>query len=458
MEIKKGKILVIDDNKSVLDSLKMFLEDHFEQISTISNPNQIHHLIKSASFDIILLDMNFAAGRNTGNEGFFWLNEIISSDPQVVVIMITAYSEVELAVRAIKEGAFDFIPKPWENHKLLATMKSALKYRQSKMEIKKLKQSQKHLSESISREFTLVKGPSEKMKTVYSTIGKVAATDANVLITGENGTGKELFAREIHRLSELRDEIFMPVDLGSLSDSLIESELFGHVKGAFTDAKEERIGKLEAASGGTLFLDEIGNLTLSSQSKLLSVLQNRTISPLGSNKMIPINIRLICATNMDLQQLIAKDLFRQDLLYRINTIHIAIPSLRERKEDIPALIQYFLKHYKAKYKKPGLHIPNHEMKGLKHYSWPGNIRELQHSVEKAVILSDSEILHASRFIPENIMHATSAHEPVVKTIDEAEKQAIILAIKHCSGNLTHASEMLQIGRQTLYNKIKKYQI
>ncbi len=458
MDDRQGNILIIDDSKSVLESLKIFLDDHFENVTTIGNPNQIPGLIRNADYDVILLDMNFGTGRNTGNEGFFWLKEILHLDPAAVVILITAYSDVELAVRAIKEGAVDFVAKPWENNKLLATLRSAYHLRRSKLEIKKLRQSQRHLIESITRDFIMVKGSSASMKKILDTVDKVALTDANVLVTGENGTGKELIAREIHYKSNRRNEIFMRVDLGSLAESLIESELFGHVKGAFTDAKEDRTGKLEAASGGTLFLDEIGNLSLSSQSKILSILQHRTVTPLGSNKNIPVDIRLISATNRGLPTMIEEGLFREDLYYRINTIHIEIPPLRERKEDIPELAGHFFRYFKDKYNKPGLRISGQTMKQLADYGWPGNVRELQHSVEKAVILASSEVLVPADFIPEKTESFTTMDPGNPLTLENVEKQAIIHAIRHSRGNLSQAAKILQIGRQTLYNKMKKYNI
>jgi DNA-binding NtrC family response regulator len=359
-------------------------------------------------------------------------------------------------VRAIKDGAIDFITKPWENQKLLATVRSAYQLRRSRLEIKRLRQNQKQLVESINRDFSIVKGASKAMQKVFETVEKVAGTDANILVTGENGTGKELIAREIHNKSYRKNEIFMRVDLGSLAEGLIESELFGHAKGAFTDAKEDRTGKLEAASGGTLFLDEIGNLSHASQSKLLTILQNRTVTPLGSNRNIAIDIRLISATNKDLIRMISEQAFRDDLYYRINTIHIEIPPLRNRKEDIPDMVIHFLRHYGDKYHKAGLRISGRTMKRLTEYSWPGNVRELQHAVEKAVILASSDLLMPDDFIPEKTIPIDTGGGNQILTLEKAEKQAISRTLQHCRGNLSKAAKMLKIGRQTLYNKMKKH--
>lgn len=456
MEFREGKILIVDDNKSVLDSLKLFLEDYFGVIMTVSNPNRIPQLIMQENFDVILLDMNFSAGKMTGNEGFYWLKEILGIDPQAVVVHITAYGDIEMAVRAIKEGATDFILKPWDNYKLLATLQSACTLRKSRMEVKKLKQNQKHLSESLGNDFNLVKGPSKNMEKIYQSIPKIAISEACVLITGENGTGKEIIAREIHKQSKRQDEIFMRVDLGSLNENLFESELFGHVKGAFTDAREDRIGKIESASGGTIFLDEIGNLSMSMQSKLLSVLQNKEICPLGSNRSTLIDVRFVCATNKDLEKLIRTNAFREDLFYRINTVQLNIPSLRERTEDIPVFLRFFLDYFKAKYSKPLIRINDKAFKVLQEYSWPGNIRELQHAVEKAVILSSGNILEASDFIFERRNFDPANGQRAFNTLEEAERHTILSVLQKNKGNLSKTAKELKIGRQTLYNKLKKY--
>jgi len=448
----------VDDNKSALASLKLLLEDYYSEIITINDPNRIPNLFSRESFDVVLLDMNFSAGVITGNEGFYWLKEILRLDPIAVVVHITAYGDIELAVRAIKEGAADFVVKPWDNFKLLATLQSAYNLRKSKVEVKKLRQNQRNLSESHGNDFNLVRGPSKIMVSLYQAIPKIAQSDASVLITGENGTGKEVIAREIHKQSNRKDEIFMRVDLGSLNESLFESELFGHVKGAFTDAKEDRIGKIESASGGSLFLDEIGNLSLAMQSKLLTVLQNREICPLGSNRNILIDVRFIFATNKDLEKMILDKSFREDLFYRINTVQLAIPPLRDRVDDIPVFVRFFLDYYKAKYSKPLIQIHKNAMHALQDYPWPGNIRELQHAVEKAVILGNSEFLQAADFFV-NMRHLNpEGGNKTFSTLEEAERQTIISILERNKGNLSKTARELKIGRQTLYNKLKKYTI
>jgi DNA-binding NtrC family response regulator len=458
METREGKILIVDDNRQVLNALELFLEDHFGVIVKVSNPNLIPQLIVQEGFDVVLLDMNFAAGKMTGNEGFYWLKEILRLDPMAVVVHITAYGDVEMAVRAIKEGAADFVLKPWDNHKLLATLQSAYNLRKSRMEVKKLRRNQINLAESMVNGFGLIKGPSKSMEKIYLDIPKIAQTDAGVLIIGENGTGKEVIAREIHRQSARRNEIFMRIDLGSLSESLFESELFGHVKGAFTDAREDRTGKIESASGGTLFLDEIGNLSPPMQSKLLSVLQNKEICPLGSNRSIPVDVRFVYATNKDLEQMIRNQLFREDLYYRINTVQIAIPPLRERIEDIPVFLRSFLDTYKGRYSKPKIRLHDDVIKALQEYPWPGNIRELQHAVEKAVILAHSDVLQVADFIVEKRNAGTASALASFGTLEEAEKHTIISALERNRGNLSKTAKELKIGRQTLYNKLKKYSI
>ncbi|MFC2118445.1 sigma-54-dependent transcriptional regulator [Bacteroidota bacterium] len=456
-EKKKGKILIVDDNIGVLNSLKFALKYIFEEVITIKNPNQIPHLINSESFDIIILDMNFTAGVNSGNEGIFWLKEILKADTNAVVIMITAYGDVDIAVKAIKNGATDFIQKPFEKDKLITTLQSALKLSQSIKEVSKLKIKQKILSEDISRNYKLFIGSSENMRNVISTINKVAKTDANILILGENGTGKELVAREIHKQSKRSNEVFVSVDMASVSESLFESELFGHIKGAFTDAKENRIGRFEAASGGSLFLDEIANLTMSLQSKILSVLQNLEITPVGSSKPIPIDIRLISATNKDIEQMVKNDMFREDLLYRINTIIINIPPLRERGEDIILLAQHFLEIYSRKYEKPLLKFNGKAIHQLMKYSWPGNVRELQHTIEKTVIMCESNIIGPADFqLSEN--KKTEIQTSVNLNLEEVEKNTISVALEKNFGNIARTSRELGITRITLYKKIKKYDL
>jgi len=449
----KGKILVVDDNKSVLSALELLLFPAFGEIRTVSTPNRIQGMLESEDFDLILLDMNFSAGVNNGNEGLYWLKKIHAFDQELPVVMITAYGDVELAVKALKEGAIDFVLKPWDNQKLLATLNSAYQLRQSRLEVHILRQKEKALKKEFNREPILMIGVSHVMMQMQNVISKVAKTEANVLITGENGTGKELVAREIHRLSGRCEEVMVNVDMGAVSETLFESELFGHVKGAFTDAREDRVGKMETAHRGTLFLDEIGNLSLSLQAKMLAVLQNRWITRLGSNKLIDVDIRLICATNRDLSKMVDEGSFREDLLYRVNTIHIEVPPLRDRGKDILLLCEFFLKKYADKYVKNNLRINSQAQDKLLNYRWPGNVRELQHTIEKAVILSDGNVLKPENFFLKPTVTATIDNG---LTIEEMEKRMIIGVLQKTNGNMSLASQQLGFSRQTLYNKIKKY--
>jgi two-component system response regulator HydG len=457
MAKRSGNILIVDDNEEILVALRLFLSNHFAQITTEKNPVQIPALVQKTSFDVILLDMNFKAGINTGNEGIFWMREILKNDPDAVIIFMTAFADIELAVRAIREGATDFIEKPWEEDKLLARITAALQLRQSKLEINRLKSKQKHLSERIDREYPLCIGSSAAMQQVFSTIAKVAKTDANILILGENGTGKELVAREIHRQSKRASEVFVNVDLGAITESIFESELFGYVKGAFTDARQDRAGRFEIASGGTLFLDEIGNLPLHLQSKLLAVLQNREVIRLGSNKPILIDIRLISATNKPIFEMAEKDTFREDLLYRINTIQIELPSLRERIDDIPELVDSFLKEYTGKYAKNCNCVSTAAIAKLKRHKWQGNVRELQHTVEKAVILCESNTLDVDDFFFHSMKNSPDEY-PDDLSIAANEKRLIRKAMGLFQGNITKTCIALGITRKTLYNKIKKYDL
>ena len=455
MKRANSKILIVDDNEEILVALRLFLMDHFDLVTTEKNPIQIPHHIQKESYDVILLDMNFKAGVHIGNEGIFWMKEILNYDPSAVIVFMTAYADIELAVKAIKMGAVDFIEKPWEDEKLLATLLAALQLRRSKLEINSLKNKQRHLSERLNKEYEFITGGSGVMKKIMSTIAKVARTDANILILGENGTGKELVAREIHRQSERINEVFVTVDMAAITETLFESELFGHTKGAFTDAKEDRAGRFEIASGGTLFLDEIGNLTLPMQAKILTALQNREVIRLGSNKTIPIDIRLICATNKDISEMVAEGSFREDLLYRINTIQIPLPPLRERPEDVPDLVTHFLQKYGAKYKKLQVQISPAALQKLQKYNWPGNIRELEHTIEKAIILCDHEQLKETDFF---LQAAPNMKDMLTSSlnIEDNEKVLIQKAIRKNEGNLTRAAQELGITRKTLYNKLEKY--
>ncbi|TXN37782.1 sigma-54-dependent Fis family transcriptional regulator [Flagellimonas hymeniacidonis] len=448
-----ANILVIDDNKSVLSALEILLQFEYESVQTLFNPNQISSFPNMEKIDIVLLDMNFSAGVNTGNEGLFWLNEIKKKSPNTSVIMMTAYGAVDLAVTALKQGASDFVLKPWNNERLLTTVKSAYELRKSKIEIHKLKRKESNLKQVINDDKNFIIGNSKALMSVLNLVRKVAKTDVNVLITGENGTGKELIARELHRLSSRKDEVFIGVDMGSIAENLFESELFGHLKGSFTDAKEDRAGKFEAAHQGTLFLDEMGNLSLQMQAKLLSAIQNKSVVRVGSNKLINVDIRLVCATNCNLEQMVADGLFREDLLYRINTIHIEVPPLRQRDGDILILADFYLKRFANKYDRPGLRINQLAQEKLIEYSWPGNIRELQHTMERAVILSEGNVLKPTDFLLHSKPLQSFENGPA--TLDEMELQMISKALDQHDGNYSAASEQLGISRQTLYNKLKK---
>jgi DNA-binding NtrC family response regulator len=455
MIMQNGRILVVDDNKNALSALKMLLQLDFELVVALANPNLIPAALEKEDYDIVLLDMNFSAGINTGNEGLYWLGEIKRRSPTTEVVMITAYGDVELAVKALKNGAADFILKPWENEKLLATLLATLKLRRSIVQVEELKQREQTIKKELNQEQRQMVGTSPGIISMMQTIAKVAKTDANVLITGENGTGKELVAYEIHRRSERNNELLVSVDMGAIPETLFESELFGHKKGAFTDAHEDRIGKFQLAHRGTLFLDEIGNLPHALQSKLLTALQSRTIIPVGSNQTVPVDIRLICATNCDLEQLVAQHRFREDLLYRINTIWIEVPPLRERGGDIESLASYFLACFERKYRKPPLKISPKALHKLSEYPWPGNVRELQHTIEKAVILSDAGTLTPDDFVFKSAGKATGTN---LLTLDEMEKHMIEAALDKHNGKHTAVASQLGISRQTLYNKIKKYDL
>ena len=455
MALNNGTILIIDDNQGILDSLEFSLQHEFEKIITTNTPTNIPKLMVENSIDVYLLDMNFTPGVNDGREGMMWLKLILESDPEAVVIPITAYGDIELAVKAVKQGATDFIVKPWDTEKLIATLKSAYKLRLSKLEVKSLKQKQKQLSTDIEKHHDSLIFSSEVMCKVIATVEKVAKTDVNILITGENGTGKELIAHEIHKRSNRANEVMIGVDMASLSETLFESELFGHVKGAFTDAKEDRPGRFETASGGTLFLDEIGNLSFSLQAKLLAALQNRVVFRIGSNKAIPVDIRLICATNKDLTAMIEQNLFREDLLYRINTIHIEVPPLRARGEDIILLAETFLKKFARKYDKPFLRITSKAYDKLMEYYWPGNVRELLHTIEKVVILSEGDSLKPEDFLFDLNSKAERERAASLK-LEDVEKETIKKSLQKFQGNLSQAARELGITRSTLYSKIEKY--
>ena len=452
----KGSVLIVDDSREVLKSLVKTVSNEFENVSTLTNPNLIIETLIRTEPDIVMLDMNFRSGVHNGNEGFYWMKEIFKHDSNISVVIVTDSADIETAVRAIREGAVDYIVKPWVDSKLIATLNIAMQLRISRLEASSLKQDNLQLKKEINRGGErIILGASPTMINVMNIVRKVAPTYANVLITGENGTGKELVAREIHNMSERSGELMVSVDMGSITETLFESELFGHVKGAFTDARDDRKGKFESANKGTLFLDEIGNLSLQAQAKLLSVLQNRYVVRVGSNKQIPVNIRLVCATNCDLNEMVRNGKFREDLLYRINTILIEVPPLRDRVDDIPVLANYFLRINSERYGKEGLKITTHALEKLANYDWPGNVRELQHAIEKAVIMCDSPVLKPSDFVfsssPRNIIHAEF-------TIEEMEKKMITDSLQKYSDNMSVVAAKLGITRQTLYNKLKKYEL
>ncbi len=454
-----GRILVIDDDEDVLLAARLFLKHHASLVQTERDPNQLPTLLAQGTFDIILLDMNFTRDVSSGREGFFWLDRISHIDPSIIVILITAYGDVEMAVNAMKAGATDFVVKPWQNEKLLGTLSAAMMIRNSRREAEHLRLQQQQLTTDIDKGFQGFVGRSGVMQEVFMTIRKVAGTEANVLILGENGTGKELVARELHRQSARADGVFISVDMGALSESLFESELFGHVKGAFTDAREDRAGRFEIASGGTLFLDEIGTLPLALQAKLLTVLQNREIVRVGSNRTLPVDIRLICATNSPVRELVSKRSFREDLLYRINTVEIHLPSLRERKEDISLLVGHFLSLYAQKYQRGGLRISPQTLRKLEQYSWPGNVRELQHAVERAVIMSDGDSLKPTDFFLSSASLRTGDGVMLEGLkLDEVEKTVIRKAIAKHDGNISKAAKELGLTRTALYRRLDKYGI
>jgi two-component system, NtrC family, response regulator HydG len=447
-------ILVIDDDPDILTTARVVLRQKFQTVITESNPEKIKSLLAQSRYDVILLDMNYKAGVTSGNEGLFWLKKIIADHKDQQVIMMTAYGDISIAVEAMKYGAADFIVKPWQNEKLEATVIAAFNHSQAKKEIGQLKKQQSHYTRALNSpdsEFICHSGP---MRELWKTIEKIAPTDANILLLGENGTGKELIARQIHFLSLRKDQPFIKVDLGSLSQSLFESELFGHKKGSFTDAREERIGRFEIANNGTLFLDEIGNLPAPLQSKLLSVLQNREITPLGSNVSLPVNIRLISATNVDIHEAVQDDMFREDLLYRINTVELIIPPLRERKEDIQPLAEHFMHLYASKYRKEKITLEDEGLVALKNYEWPGNVRELQHAIERAIIMSDGNKLRRGDFLLTPRKDLKNKKE--VMNLEEMERKAIESAIQRYGGNMSKVAKELGLGRTTLYRKISKY--
>ena len=448
---KEGTLLVVDDNRSILAALQLLMGNYFARVLTLPTPNRLATLLREEPIDVVLLDMNFTAGINTGNEGIYWLREIHRTRPDVKVVLFTAYADIDLAVRAMRDGAVDFVVKPWDNERLVAALRNAYNLARSQREVKQLKE----IKRELKQEEPMFWGGSPAMARIREIVEKVAATDANILITGENGTGKEMLAREIHNRSARRRELMVPVDMGAVPETLFESELFGHVKGAFTDARTDRAGKFEVADRGTLFLDEIGHLPPRLQSKLLTAIQSGRIVRLGSNTPVKVDIRLISATNRDLFGMVADGEFREDLLYRINTIHIDLPPLRQRREDILPLAEKFLGRYDAKYNKPIEGFDEAAVREMHDYPWAGNIRELQHTVEKAVILCDGRTIAPATLLLRPAPAETSP-KTGFSTLEEMERAMIAEAVTRCGGNLTEVARQLGITRQTLYNKIKRY--
>ncbi|QZO12915.1 sigma-54-dependent transcriptional regulator [Pseudoalteromonas piscicida] len=468
---QEGTILIVDDNSDILIAAKLLLKKHYQTIITTDNPFDIEAQIASQQIDVILLDMNFSQDAISGKEGFYWLKKIVEQDPSIVVLLMTAYGDIQLAVDAIKAGAADFIAKPWQNDQLLGAVAAAFAHAKDKQQVGKLTRQTQGLNQALnqssgSHQFAFL-GQSPAMQKVFSTIERAALTDANILITGESGTGKELAAHAIHQASMRRDNTFISLDMGAISESLFESELFGHKKGAFTDAKSDKVGRFELAHKGSLFLDELGNLPMSQQATLLAALQNRQVTPVGGNKPISVDIRLICATNDNLQQAVDEGRFRQDLLYRINTIEIRLPPLRERVDDIPLLVNYYLEHFCHKYKRQ-LEVNSSDMQCLQAYQWPGNVRELAHAIERAVILSESEFLDISTVIGTTPTTAQASMEDTSDTnaltfegtfnLEEIEQRTVRAALKHYQGNVSNAAKALGLTRGAMYRRLEKYDL
>ena len=453
-----GSVLIVDDDAAILTAFELLLKPHLRSVETERDPRNIEKKLKSKSYDVIFLDMNFAKGVTTGEEGFRWLNRILTVDPGAVVILITAYGDIETAVRAIKLGATDFVVKPWQNEKILATLSSGLKLRESQVKLAALRTREKLLSADLDQPFHDIVGKSASMARIFETIRKVAGTEANILILGENGTGKELVARAIHRFSNRAENPFIVVDMGAISETLFESELFGHEKGSFTGAANDRTGRFEIASGGTLFLDEIANLSLSLQGKLLAVVERREVMRVGSDRPRPIDIRMISATNVPIHEMVAQNKFRTDLLYRINTVEISLPPLRDRQEDIPLLVEHFARIYGRKYQKPDISVSHKAMRALSEYHWPGNVRELQHVIERAVILGDSNSLQPEEILSKPSITTNGDGVDSDRSLDEVEKRHIELIIKKHDGNVSAAAKELGLTRTALYRRIRKHGI
>jgi two-component system response regulator HydG len=451
-----ARILVVDDNEDILQAARLLLKRHFTEIQTLSDPAKLVAQMRHGGFDVLLLDMNFRAGADDGAEGLARLAEVLAIDPQAVVVLVTAHSDVDLAVEAMKKGAADFVTKPWENERLVATLMAALNLRRSRMESRELRQRNLGLAAATHLESGMI-GTAPAMLRLFGAIRRTAPTDANVLILGENGTGKELAAREMHRLSARSNEVFLRVDMGTLSPQLFESELFGHRRGAFTDAKADRTGFLRAATGGTLFLDEIGNVALHLQGKLLTALERREVIPVGAETAEPIDVRLICATNLSRERLSDENLFRQDLLYRINTVEVTLPPLRERKEDIPLLLQHYAGIYSQKYNLAPKRLSATLIEKLSDRAWPGNVRALRHAVERAVILSEGDLLGPADF-PLAETEALKEMPADVSRLDAVEKAVVVRALERHKNNVSRAAEALGLTRASLYRRMEKYDL
>jgi DNA-binding NtrC family response regulator len=447
--MKNASILIVDDDPDVLTAVRLLLKTEVKEVITEKNPEQIKHHLSQKPFDLVMLDMNFASPVHTGNEGLYWLRKIQEFRPGMPVIMITAYGAIDLAVTSLKEGASDFVIKPWHNEKLLASIREALQSRKEKV-----------AKAPVTVAGSMLLGNSPEMQQVFTKLQKVAPTDANILVLGENGTGKDLIAKALHENSLRASKPFVKVDMGSLTESLFESELFGHKRGAFTDAREDRVGLFESANGGTLFLDEIGNITLQQQAKLLSVLQNRQVVRLGTNSPIPIDIRLICATNVPLSELANENKFRKDLIYRINTVELQLPPMRRRKSDIPLLAGHFVKQYASKYMKPSLNLGHDAISKLNDYHFPGNVRELQYIIERAVIMCDGEEVKATDlfFSPIETALPEKTEEDDDLNLGSVEKSTILRVIDKHNGNITRAAKELGLTRTALYRRLSKYDI
>ncbi|MGS0498402.1 sigma-54-dependent Fis family transcriptional regulator [Pseudoalteromonas sp. S1727] len=466
-----GSLLIVDDNPDILIAARLLLKQHYQSVKTTDTPFEIAGIIDEQRkadqpIDVVLLDMNFTQDSISGKEGFYWLKKIIEQDANIVVLLMTAYGDIQLAVDAIKAGASDFIAKPWQNEQLLGAVAAAFSHAKDKQQVGQLTRQKQELNQALNTPSFEFLGQSAAMQQVFSTIEKAAQTDANILITGESGTGKELTAHAIHQASKRHSQTFMSLDMGAVAQNLFESELFGHKKGAFTDAKSDRIGKFELAQGGSLFLDELGNLPLEHQAKLLAALQNRQITPVGGSKAVDIDIRLICATNDNLEQAVIEGRFRQDLLYRINTVEIRLPALRERSDDIPLLADYYLNHFAQKYKRD-LTISDHDMNALCQYSWPGNVRELAHAIERAVILTEGDTLDINSVVgniavlnANNIEQSSGRLNSEVQydtfDLEILEQRTVRAALKHHQGNVSHAAKALGLTRGAMYRRLEKY--